>query len=48
MDEELSWNYHTEHLYNKLMKNKHLLHSSKNILDQENMLKVYYGHIHSH
>ena len=48
VDEELSWNYHTEHLYNKLMTNKHLLHSSKNILHQESMFKVYYGHINSH
>ena len=48
IDENLTWNYHTEYLHNKLISNKHLLSTSQNILDTNCLMKIYYGHIHSH
>ena len=48
IDENLNWNYHMEHLHNKITTNLHLLWSSKNTLNTDSLRKVYYAHVHSH
>ena len=42
IDENLTWNYHTEYLHNKLISNKHLLSTSRNIPDTNCLMKIYY------
>ena len=39
IDENLNWNYHMEHLHNKI---------TTNILNTDSLRKVYYAHVHSH
>ena len=48
IDENLNWNYHMEHLHNRITTNLHLLWSSKNILNTDSLRKVYYAHVHCH
>ena len=48
LDDKLKWEYHANQVYNKIQANKQLLNISKNFLDIQTMVKIYYAHIHSH
>ena len=48
IDKNLNWDYHMEHLHNKITTNLHLLGSTKNLLNADSLRKVYYAHVHSH
>ena len=48
LDDKLKWEYHANQVYNKIQTNKQLLNISKNFLDIQTMVKIYYAHIHSH
>ena len=48
LDENLDWKYHSNQVYNKIQSNKQLLNISKNFMDVETLIKIYYAHIHSH
>ena len=48
LDNTLSWKDHVSHLHNKLMANKNLLATSRNLLSIECLKSVYYAHINSH
>ena len=48
LDDELKWEYHANQVHNKIQANKQLLNISKNFLNIQMMVKIYYAHIHSH
>ena len=48
IDKNLTWNSHVEQLHNRITANLHLLCSSKNVLNTDNLRKVYFAHVHSH
>ena len=48
LDDKLKWEYHTNQVYNKIQANKQFLNISKNFLDVQMMIKIYYAHIYSH
>ena len=48
LDDKLKWEYHANQVYNKIQANKQLLHISKNFLDIQTMVKIYYAYIYSH
>ena len=48
LDDKLKWEYHANQVYNKIQANKQLLNISKNFLDVQVMIKIYYAHIYSH
>ena len=48
LDDKLKWEYHANQVYNKIQANKQLLNISKNFLDVQTMIKIYYVHIYSH
>ena len=48
LDDKLKWEYHANQVYDKIQANKQLLNISKNFLDVQMMIKIYYAHIYSH
>ena len=48
LDENLDWKYHANQVYNKIQSNKQLLNISKNFMNVNTLIKIYYAHIHSH
>ena len=42
------WSHHVNVVYNKILANKHLLQTARNLLDSECLKHVYNAHIHSH
>ena len=48
IDHTLSWKIHVGHLHTKLMTNKNLLATSRNMLNTNCLKSVYYAHIYSH
>ena len=48
LDDKLKWEYHANQVYNEIQANKQLSNISKNFLDIQTMVKIYYAHIHSH
>ena len=45
VDYELTWNYHVQHIINKIHNNKRLMLQGKHILDCYSLSKIYYAHI---
>ena len=48
LDKDLNWEHRTTQLYNKINSNQYLLGISKNFLDENNLMKLYYAHVYSH
>ena len=48
LDKDLNWEHHMSQLYNKINSSRHLLGFPKIILDERNLIKIYYAHIYSH
>ena len=48
LDDNLSWNPHTNNLHTKLQANKHLLSMASKMLTTPNLKLIYYAHIYSH
>ena len=48
LDDELSWTPHINDRLTKIKRNKHMLMTSKNMLNNNTKKLIYYGHIHSH
>ena len=48
LDDELSWTPHINDRLTKIKRNKHMLMTCKNMLNNNTKKLIYYGHIHSH
>ena len=48
LDDSLSWSFHIDNLYDKLLSNKRLLQNAKRISLTSTLKPIYYAHIHSH
>ena len=48
VDDKLTWKEHTNHLYCKLLTNKHLLLNAKHLLPDVCLQKLYFAHLYSH
>ena len=48
LDDHLTWDAHVDTIYGKLVANRHLLRTAKNMLSHDCMRAIYYAHIRSH